>query len=67
MVAHQGIGVDADPVAGGDFGQQFAVKQRVFGIDEGGASMHATLRNVKRNASDEQAWTTRFEGARAVG
>lgn len=59
VIAHERVGVDADVMGRGDFGQKFAIEQVVFDIDEDRASIHPALGDVKRNAGDEQAWTTR--------
>lgn len=66
MIAHQHIGVYVKLVRGSQFDRQFTIEKLVFGVDECGTSIDAALRDVKRDAGNEQTRASMNVGKRAA-
>jgi hypothetical protein len=62
MIAHHYERMHVNAVRLGDLGEQGTVEPMIIGIDEGRASIDATLRDMKWNARKKQARTARHHG-----
>jgi len=61
VIAHEDIRVHFQAVHGRSSVSN-SREDVVDGVEKRGSAIHAALRDVKRDSSDEQAWTTRHAG-----
>jgi hypothetical protein len=65
VVAHQHIRVNRKIVVTREESQQAQIMMPIFIVDEDGAPVNASVRNVQRNSGDIQSWPARH-GASSV-